>query len=106
MSYRVMTIYAGFLFNSDFIAEVLCVNKEIPDNCCKGKCFLDNEVKKSEEEQSVPMNNQGSYKKLLSLHFMEIKREISLSPHFKRYFDSQSTTLFIIHTPLTPPPEA
>ena len=41
-------IYVSFKINQDRIAKTLCVQKEIKNNCCKGKCHLEKELKKAE----------------------------------------------------------
>lgn len=40
MNFQTLTTYAWFLYNQDYIAEVLCINKEKPAMHCDGKCFL------------------------------------------------------------------
>lgn len=36
----------------DYFAKVLCEKKEIPDNCCKGSCALNKEIKSQEEREN------------------------------------------------------
>ncbi len=43
-----------FFSNRNEIAQTLCINKDIPDSCCKGKCFLGNQLKKVEEPTQIP----------------------------------------------------
>lgn len=40
MNFQTLTTVAWFLYNQDFIADVLCINKEKPTLHCEGKCFL------------------------------------------------------------------
>jgi hypothetical protein len=44
-------IYVSFKINQDRIAKTLCVQKEIKNNCCKGKCHLEKELKKADEQR-------------------------------------------------------
>jgi hypothetical protein len=36
-----------YLWNKDYIAKNLCINRDKPKSCCKGKCHLVKELKKS-----------------------------------------------------------
>ena len=49
-------IYISFKINQDFIAQNLCVQKEIEGNKCKGCCQLKKEIAKAEdqEQKSLP----------------------------------------------------
>ncbi|MBL6448249.1 hypothetical protein JMN32_18185 [Fulvivirga sp. 29W222] len=40
-----------FKINQDFIAKVLCINKDEPITTCNGKCYLSKELKKAEEKE-------------------------------------------------------
>jgi hypothetical protein len=48
-------IYISFKVNQDYIARVLCVNKDKPKLNCNGKCFLAKKLKQAEqaEQQKV-----------------------------------------------------
>lgn len=52
-------ILIDFTINQDFIATVLCINKDEPIKTCNGKCFLSEQLKKAEEqeEKQTPTNN-------------------------------------------------
>lgn len=39
--------YLSFKLNQEFIAKNLCVQKEIKNNCCQGKCHLAEQVQKN-----------------------------------------------------------
>lgn len=53
-------ILIDFKINQDFIAEVLCINREKPMSTCNGKCYLSEQLKKAEEqeEKQPPTNNK------------------------------------------------
>lgn len=53
-------ILIGFKINQDFIAEVLCINREKPMTMCNGKCYLSEQLKKAEEqeEKQTPANKK------------------------------------------------
>ena len=41
-----------FQLNQDFIAQVLCINKEKPVNTCHGHCFLKEKLNMGDDVQS------------------------------------------------------
>jgi hypothetical protein len=45
-----LTIITYFQTNRDYIAEVLCVNKEKPMTMCMGQCFLDRNLSIADDE--------------------------------------------------------
>ena len=53
-------ILIDFNINRDFIAAVLCINKEKPMTMCNGKCYLSEQLKKAEEqeEQQAPTSKK------------------------------------------------
>lgn len=48
--------YAAF---NKYIVEELCVNRDVPDSCCKGKCYLEKRLKEttspSETSEKAPV---------------------------------------------------
>lgn len=45
----------------DYISKNLCINKDKPQNCCQGKCYLDEQLKKNAEPlESNKDNNKKS----------------------------------------------
>lgn len=53
-------ILIDFKINQDFIAEVLCIDREKPMSTCNGKCYLSEQLKKDEEqeEKQAPTNKK------------------------------------------------
>jgi hypothetical protein len=58
--------YAAF---KDYIASNLCVNKDIPKSCCKGKCYLEKQLKKSTENNDT--EEKGTNKKITNKEVKE-----------------------------------
>lgn len=50
-----LSIYVNFKINQDFIADVLCINKDIPTSTCNGKCYLTKELKAQEEKENAQL---------------------------------------------------
>lgn len=52
-----------FQINRDYIAEVLCINKDEPEMACHGQCFLKNKLDLADDpapaENTVPPTKQS-----------------------------------------------
>lgn len=55
---RPVAPYFNYLINKEYIAQNLCVNKDIPDSNCHGKCHMVKELKKVNQpvEDPNPIN--------------------------------------------------
>jgi len=49
-----------YSFFKDYIAKNLCVKKEIKNNCCQGKCFLEKQIKEVDENSNENTNNNSN----------------------------------------------
>lgn len=65
-----MIIIVDFNINQDYIAEVLCINKDKPEMKCNGKCHLKKELKKTED----PVENPKT-------EFVQLRNEILYYQH-------------------------
>lgn len=62
-----------YAVNYDYIATVLCVNKEIPKMHCNGKCHLMKELAKaSENEKPISSDKKSSVQEHEVLFFQSI----------------------------------
>lgn len=68
--------YLEYALNKEYIAKNLCVNRAEPHGCCEGKCYLEKQIKKSNETNNDP-NDKNSDKKIQNEEVNEF-----LSPHF------------------------
>lgn len=93
------------MLNLDYIAEVLCIKKEMPEDSCNGKCYLMQQLEeKKETDRTVPRIQWEI--QLLSLHqamsydlFLEgISEKLLFSPSLL-IFKTQSLS------PDIPPPK-
>jgi hypothetical protein len=50
-----MGIFAWFVLNSDYVARVLCENKNRPELHCNGQCILARKLKAAEEKERHEM---------------------------------------------------
>lgn len=67
-------LWIYFFSNRNKIAQTLCVNKDIPDSCCKGKCFLGSQLKKVEEPVQTPAQTP-----IPSIKFKEFAAELIIT---------------------------
>ena len=44
-------IYADYLWNKDYVSNVLCVNKAKPQSHCQGKCHLKKQLETNSKQQ-------------------------------------------------------
>jgi len=49
--------YIEYAVNKDYIAKYLCINRFDPLNCCKGKCYLNKQIKNSIDANDSKDNN-------------------------------------------------
>ena|SRR5690606_20090939 len=65
-------VFIDFKLNQDYIAKVLCINREKPELECNGQCVL---MKKMERTQGSDAPEQNQHSKT---HLLEIFSEISI----------------------------
>ncbi|MFC5282078.1 hypothetical protein [Pedobacter alpinus] len=75
--------FAGYEINKDYIAKVLCINKNVPELNCNGKCFLSKKIAEAEKkEQSAERNTQK-----------DITQQVMLISTFNFLFKDTQTTI-------------
>ncbi|MGO3708409.1 MAG: hypothetical protein ACTJGD_12010 [Mesonia hippocampi] len=68
--------FLEYAFNYDYIAEVLCINKDKPELDCNGKCYLMQQLAKSStdaETENSPESNRSIKIEFQLLYFEELK---------------------------------
>lgn len=50
-SFNRLFFFAGYELNKNYIANVLCENKDKPQLNCEGKCFLSKKIAEAEKKQ-------------------------------------------------------
>ncbi|WP_347219610.1 hypothetical protein [Chryseobacterium sp.] len=97
----------NYAVNYDYIVKNLCENREVPQSTCKGKCYVEKELAKTEKQsnssQTIKIAGLDVFLSHDILSFSdkkdtELKGEIPGS----HYFDSHSSDYFsrIFHPPL------
>jgi hypothetical protein len=88
--------YIEYAVNKDYIAKYLCVQKDIPDNCCQGKCYLHEQLKKNSEpiDANSDDNRKNTEIKKIEDH---LKSEEITASHFVKEISVLSfyNTVFI-----------
>lgn len=73
-------VVLSFKVSQTFIAEELCEQKEVEDNCCQGSCYLKKQLSKAEADTQAPRTMKQSAELLLSSE----NRSFSISPILDR----------------------
>lgn len=87
--FRPILPYIDYAINKDYIAKNLCIKKDIPNNCCQGKCHLNKQIKKVEETNKTKDNNTN--KKIQS---KEVNEFISVYIKLPEIFEVGLNCLF------------
>ena len=56
-----------YLINKDYIAKNLCINKDKPKSCCKGKCHMVKQLQKTNKNTDNEPKNSNSRVQLKEL---------------------------------------
>jgi hypothetical protein len=63
--------YVDYSLNKNYIAKYLCVKKDLPGNCCQGKCYLSKQLQKNSvpDDTDKESGKQNFQDKRLEDHF-------------------------------------
>lgn len=99
-------VFIDFKLNEDYIAKVLCINREKPQVDCNGQCVLMQKMK-STQDANHPEQSQSS-----KTHLLEIISDISLLfrpllfPAVKKEFFVYNEEISLEHfSKIFPPPK-
>lgn len=90
-------ILIDFKVNQDFIAEVLCINKNKPELQCNGKCHLASQIKQQQEKENTGTTAEVNTK-LEILFFDHFSTDIPLSKGFALQTKLHSPYLNVFHS--------
>ncbi|WP_339703497.1 hypothetical protein [uncultured Marixanthomonas sp.] len=105
---RPLTPYADYYLNYDYIANVLCINKEEPEMQCNGKCHLTQELSKANDatnpnDKSIPHIEFDKYPIICQTFTgMIFSSSSEVKPFFQTYWFSVKKYSL---QPDTPPPQ-
>lgn len=66
-----------YLVNKDYIAKNLCINKDKPKSCCKGKCHMVKQLQKTNKNTDNDPKNTNSRVQLKELNEFIISKACS-----------------------------
>jgi hypothetical protein len=97
-------IYSAFELNKEYIASVLCVNRDKPKLNCKGKCYLNKKIKQAEEKEKNQDQQSQKYhfqQAIISRQLMiYYPADLSMKPlTFERHFILQQYPPSVFHPP-------
>ncbi len=77
-----LLVIVSFKINQDYIAEFLCINRDVPESTCNGCCHLKKELDEQHEtkESTLPVNET---KLEIQYIFNQAKEFISLEKPLK-----------------------
>ena len=72
-SFTRLGILIDFKINQDFIAKVLCINKDTSMTICNGKCYLSKRLKEADEQEQsrFPKNIKDKIEIIFFSHFAD-----------------------------------
>lgn len=88
--------FIEYVIFKDYISEYLCINRFEENSCCKGKCFLEEQVKEANEQKPESQNKTLRIKTetvvfvLSNLHedldsFQQVKTQVCHYYNFYNY---------------------
>lgn len=103
-----VTLLISFKKNQSIISKTICIEKEIVNNKCQGKCHLAKQLKKITKNQDKESSNIADSEKLELLYTLPIFFDIALysnifvrkNPSIFLYRKTKSYSQLIFHPPL------
>lgn len=91
-------VYAGFEFNRNYIATVLCENRDKPVMQCAGKCYLSKKLKQEAENEKKQAKKTHLQEAFLTartvLHFPPVIVQQTLSVELPFALPQHAATIF------------
>lgn len=84
LSVQKTLVFSFYELEKDYVISQLCINKDVPGSCCKGKCFIEKQTSEKEAEGII----------------INVLKNIKEDLFFSKTTTSQSTIVFTqkIHT--------
>lgn len=100
-----------YVVNYDYIAQVLCENKDKPQLQCNGKCYLAKQLEKEQKERDKnPFGEQRSKIEVQLMDYFQSLLNFDLALQIEEYSDSnfcqyQDLNAILLIEDITHPPE-
>lgn len=82
-----------YVFDYQYISEVLCINKEKPELKCNGKCHLMKELAKASEEDKPTSSDKKNHHSEVEVLFIEELNTFLIEQN-KIVFNNQNTSVY------------
>lgn len=82
-------VFIWFKANQDYIAEVLCINKDKKELDCKGCCVLNTKLQQVEQADEESANTPPTHKAETEWQWFTAEKQDLLLPVFSDYFGYQ-----------------
>ncbi len=100
-------IYVDFKIHQDFIAEVLCINRDKPETMCSGTCYLNKKLKDAEEKEEKQLPQVLKEKAQLAFFVpmsSTMNQAVTASERKHSFYPkNQITGTDYLHKPFRPP---
>jgi hypothetical protein len=98
--------FLEYLLLKDYISKNLCIQKDIPGNCCEGICYLEEQLKKATEPMDANRDtNKEIQDNKFNDHFLaeaKVNKPVEEELLQKKYY-SESTSESVLAPVLVPP---
>lgn len=76
-----MGVIVWYQANIDYISEVLCINKEVPEKKCNGKCYLKKQLNKvdnstNDDQQTPSKKSENNLPEFIAIEYFSINESI------------------------------
>jgi hypothetical protein len=98
-------IWVSFLVQRDVIASTLCIEKDIPNSCCKGSCVLEKELEGTDGKNPASGPNWNLTREIVFFFIAPEKLpllEQNINSRFYHYSTKSVYSVFL-STPAHPP---
>lgn len=99
-------VYLDFKLRQDYIAKVLCINRDKPELHCNGQCVLVHKMNEAHEHEQVPQSQNSKHEivwlySFMPSHYHVNLRDIPVVEHFTFYYNFYSFRTFcsLFHPP-------
>ncbi|CAL2087030.1 hypothetical protein [Tenacibaculum sp. 190524A05c] len=83
---RPIAPFVEYAINYDYIAKVLCINKDKPELSCNGKCQLMKKLKQQEEDDFNSLRIHMEEYPIGFVEILKIKKESTITSNSKNNF--------------------
>ncbi len=99
-----LIIVLNYQINKEFITKNICVNRNKPKSCCKGKCELKKQLDADDKKDNVPANtNKDKFEKedfcqVIKTNVFDLARTADLNCKFISH-KTKEFPIFVFHPP-------